>query len=126
MCFRVINIKTLWVCLAIILFVLLPGAALAESPPVDLQGGKEIEKSPVVNTSPSKAGEQTASVSLEQAIGIAKAAFAVPEGFSQFSTGFDQSDDKSFWNLRWYRSGEPGGEMNMRVNTETGEIWTFF
>jgi len=121
MCFR-INIKTFGVCLAMVIFFLLPGAALAESPTADLK--KEIAKVQTVKTTPAEAGEQTASVSLEQAIGIAKEAFTVPEGFSQFSTGFDQSGDKSFWNLRWYRSGEPGGEMNVRVNTLTGDIWS--
>ncbi len=109
MCFS-INIKTFGICLAMVLFFLLPGAALAESP--------------TVNATPAEAGEQTASVGLEQAIGIAKEAFTVPEGFSQFSTGFDQAGDNSFWNLRWYRSGEPGGEMNVRVNTLTGDIWS--
>ncbi len=124
MCFRIINIKTFGVCLAMILFFLLPGAALAEAPPADLQGENEIVKASILSTTPAKAGEQPASVSLEQAIGIAKEAFTVPEGFSQFTTGFDQSDGKSFWNLRWYRSGEPGGEMNVRVNSQTGDIWS--
>lgn len=135
MCLRMVNMRTLGVCLAIILFFLLPGAALAESSR-DSQGGEEIEKTPVVNAIPKEVEmtpvaddtpakpEQPASVGLEQAIRIAKEAFTVPEDFSQFTSGFDQWDEKSFWSLRWYRSGETGGEMSVQVNAETGDIWS--
>lgn len=123
---RRFNIKVILACLALGICISLPRAALAESLPADVQGGKEIQKAPAGDPNPAKAGEQLTSVSLEQAIRIAKEAFAVPEGFNQFSTGFNQSDNKSFWDLRWYRSGDPGGEMNVRVNAETGEIWSMY
>ncbi|TEB11664.1 YcdB/YcdC domain-containing protein [Pelotomaculum propionicicum] len=124
MFFRFTGIKTFGVCLAVVLLFLLPGSSRAEITPADTQSGRDVATVQASDASPSEAGEQSAAVSLEQAIRIAKEAFAVPEGLSQFTTGFDQSGDQSFWNLRWYRSGDYGGEMNVRVNTQTGEIWS--
>lgn len=110
-----------WLVLSI--FIFQPAAALAESP-VDLPAPELIKNNAAGSQAPAETGEQQAAVSLEQAIRIAREAFVVPEDFNEFSTGFDQSDSGSFWNLRWYRSGEPGGEMYVRVNSETGDIWS--
>jgi len=110
-----------WLVLSI--FILQPAAALAESP-MDLPAGKLIQMPAAENPVPANSGEQQAAVSLEQAIGIARETFEVPEVLNEFSTGFDQGKSGSFWDLRWYRSSEPGGEMNVRVNSETGEIWS--
>jgi hypothetical protein len=110
-----------WLVLSI--FIFQPAAALAESP-VDLPAPELIQNIAAGSQAPAETGEQQAAISLEQAIRIAREAFVVPEDFNEFSTGFDQSDSGSFWNLRWYRSGEPGGEMYVRVNSETGDIWS--
>lgn len=117
-----INAKAILAWLVLSIFVLQPAAALAE-PAADLPAVKLNVDAAAGNPAPINTGEQTA-VSLEQAIRIAREAFDVPEGLNEFSTGFDQSNSGSFWNLRWYRSGEPGGEMYVRVNSETGDIWS--
>jgi hypothetical protein len=119
---RITN-KALLAWLVLSVLILLPAAA-AEAPLVDVQAKTLVQKTAPEIIPPADPGGQQASVSLEQAIGIAREAFTVPEGFGEFSTGFDQSDNGAFWSLRWYRSGEPGGEMNVRVNAETGEVWS--
>ncbi len=107
------NIKAFLAGLLLSVFILLPTAQAETSP--DL---------PETKAALAGTGEQQAAVSLEQAIRIAKEAFTVPEALNEFSTGFDQGEGGSFWNLRWYRSDEQGGEMYVRVNSETGEIWS--
>lgn len=108
------------ICFTFGLFLLQPGAARSEVSPT----GAGVQKTmPAGDASTAKAGEQQAAFSLEQAIKTAKEALIVPEGFDQFSTGFNKSDKQAFWELRWYHDGEPGGSMNVRVNAETGEIW---
>lgn len=111
------------VCLALGFFFWQPGAA---RPEVTASGARDKEAAQGMsaeNTYTAKAGGQQAAVSLEQAIKLAKEDFAVPEGFDRFETVFNQSDKKAFWELNWFSSGEPGGNMNIRVNAETGEIW---
>ncbi len=113
------------ICFTLSFFFLQPAAVpQLEASQVDTGSG-EISKMLIAeNTNNIIEGEKQATVSLEQAVKIAKEAFTVPEGFDQFSTGFDQSEKMSFWELRWYCTGEPGGNMNVRVNAETGEIWS--
>lgn len=123
MSLRRIAAKAVVVCLALGFFSLQPGAAQAEVAAADAQKKEAIQRMFAENTNAAKGGEQRAAVTLEQAIKIAKEAFTVPEGFDQFSTGFDQSEKRTFWELRWNRSGEPG-DINVRVNAETGEIWS--
>jgi len=103
-------------------FFFQPGAVRCEVPPADIQGKAVVQKTPAEKLDPAKGGEQAA-VSLEQAIKTAKEAFTVPEELNQFTTGFDQSDKKSFWDLRWSSDSRPGGAMNVRVNAATGDIW---
>lgn len=116
--------KALFAWLILSVLISLPAAASAEAPLTDMKAETSIQRKAPEMLPPAEPGGQQASVSLEQAIGIAREAFVVPEGFSEFSSSFDQSDNGSFWDLRWYRSGEPGGEMNVRVNADTGEIWS--
>lgn len=112
-------------CLALALLLVSPGwacpAQVDSAMPTELKLPSSVSTGQ--DTSLQNAGKG-ATVSLEQAIKIAKGAFTVPEGFDQFNTGFEQSDKSSFWELRWFRSGEPYGEMRVRVNAETGEIWS--
>lgn len=113
------------ICLTLCFLSILPQAVGAANPPADMPGEAVIDQAADNSgavTGTVKGGEHTA-VGLEEAVGIAKEAFPVPPGLDQFSTGFDQSDGNAFWTLRWYRSGDPGGEMNVRVNAATGEIW---
>ncbi|TEB07782.1 Endo-1,4-beta-xylanase A precursor [Pelotomaculum schinkii] len=70
-----------------------------------------------------EAGQQAA-VSLEQAIKIARGAFPVPADFDKFTNGFEQSEQGSFWELHWNRSAKTGGYFDVRVNAQTGEIWS--
>ncbi|NQS75374.1 MAG: S-layer homology domain-containing protein [Peptococcaceae bacterium] len=118
------GIKVFLVGLLLSIFVWLPTAtAQAETdcdPPVE----KTILNAELKDATPAGVEEQQATVGLEQAIRIAKEAFPVPEGLDEFSTGFDQSESGAFWNLRWYCSEEPGGEMYVRVNSMTGDIWS--
>ena len=51
----------------------------------------------------------------------AREAFKIPAELDQFTTGFTHSEQNSFWDLRWYRSGMEGGELSVRVNSDTGE-----
>lgn len=111
--------------LALSLMFLLPGKVLAGT---SASGVGAKEKAGVIIPAGIKAvepSERQYAVSLEQAVVIAKEAFPVPEDFfDQFSTGFSRSEGRSFWELRWSRSKEPGGYMNVMVNAETGEIWS--
>ncbi|MDD4334306.1 MAG: S-layer homology domain-containing protein [Desulfotomaculaceae bacterium] len=117
-----ISIKAFLVGLVLSVFIWLPVMAQAETD-LDLPVAKMVQNADLKNTAPAGTGEQQAAVSLEQAIGIAKEAFVVPENLNEFSTGFDQSDSGSFWSLRWYCSDEQGGEMHVRVDSVTGDIW---
>ena len=65
-----------------------------------------------------------AAVSLEQAIVIARQAFAVPQELSEFSSGFGQNERDSFWDLNWTVSNDIrlNGYMYVRINANTGEI----
>ncbi len=112
---------TIAVCFALCFYFMLPHAAQAANPPADARGEAVVDQA--ADNSGAVKGGEPAAVGLEEAVGIAKEAFSVPPGLDQFSTGFDQSDGNAFWTLRWYRSGDPGGEMNVRVNAATGEIW---
>lgn len=79
-----------------------------------------------LNTSdnkPLKVGAQAA-VSLEQAIKIAREAFQIPADFDKFTNGFSQSEKEAFWELHWNRSAQTGGYVDVRVNAQTGEIWS--
>ncbi|HOV80904.1 MAG TPA: S-layer homology domain-containing protein [Bacillota bacterium] len=110
-------------CFFFSVFLMLPGAVNAATPPADAPGKEIGESGNPGGPIPGSRQTQTA-VGLEQAIRIAKERFPAPEGFDQFSTGFAQSGENSFWELRWYRNGEPGGQLNVSVNAETGEIWS--
>lgn len=117
--------RTIVVCFALGFFFFQPGAARSEVPSVDAQEKEAVQRTLAEKPDAAKGGEQAA-VSLEQAIKNAKEAFTVPEGLNQFSTGFEQSEKRAFWELRWYSSSEPGGHMNVRVNAETGDIWSMY
>lgn len=117
------GVKVFLAGLVLSVFILLPAAAQAETA-LDMPAAKSLLNADLKNAAPAGTGEQQTAVSLEQAIRIAKEVFAIPEAFNEFSTGFDQSESGSFWNLRWYRSGDPGGEMYVRVNSVTGDIWS--
>ena len=106
-------------------FFFQPGAARCEVPPADIQVKEVARKTPAEKPDPAKEGEQAA-VSLEQAVKTAKEAFTVPGELNQFTTGFDQSDKKSFWDLRWSSDSQPGDVMNVRVNAATGDIWGIY
>lgn len=118
------KIRIFFAWLVLCSFIFQPAAALAETPAMDLPAVRLIQNTGLEKQVPANTGGQQAAVSLEQAIGIARQAFVLPEGLDEFSAGFDQSDRGSFWDLRWYRSREPGGEMSVRVNSDTGEIWS--
>ncbi len=126
--YRMLRIKdkALLAGLILIVLILLPAAASAEAPLMDMKMESSIQRTAPDMLPPADPGGQQGSVSLEQAIGIAREAFVVPEGFDEFSTSFDQSDYGAFWDLRWYRSGEPGGDMTVQVNADTGEIWNMW
>lgn len=98
-----------------------PGTARSETPGVEWQEMKLTVQMAAAEKKTVPEQVQTA-VTLEEAIRIAKEAFQVPEGFDQFSTGFNQSEKQLSWELRWYHGGEPGGDMNVRVDANTGEI----
>lgn len=78
------------------------------------------------NSDKSESGAQQAAVSLEQAIKIAREAFQVPADFDKFTNGFSQSEQESYWELRWNRSATSGGYIEVRVNAQTGEIWSMY
>jgi hypothetical protein len=101
------------------------GVAGAELASVDGKMERAIEVTAAGNEGNMGDGEQAA-ISLEQAIQIARQAFKIPAELDQFSSGFSQSDENSFWELRWYRSSMQGGEMSVRVNSDTGEIWSMY
>jgi uncharacterized membrane protein YkoI len=97
----------------------LPQAMAANTPEQTAASGQALNNI----DKPLQAGAQ-ANVSLEQAIKIAREAFQVPEGFDQFTNGFSQSEQEAFWELHWSRSATPGGYVDIRVNAQTGEIWS--
>lgn len=63
-----------------------------------------------------------AKVSLDEAIGIAKGAFPVPAGFTQFNSNYAVGEEEAFWHLHWSRKDPPWGSMDVTVNATTGEI----
>ncbi|MDD3653882.1 MAG: S-layer homology domain-containing protein [Desulfotomaculaceae bacterium] len=121
-----IVVRSTAVCLALSLIIGLPGTARSEVlvPDLDLENAARSELSE--SAVKLDAGGQQTAVSLEQAIKIAKEALTVPVDFDHFDTGFEQSEKNSFWELRWYRTGDPGGSMDVRVNAESGEIWRMY
>lgn len=106
-------------------FCIARSVAGAELAPVDGKRERAIETNAAVNGGNAGNGEQAA-ISLEQAIQIAREAFKIPAELDQFTTGFTHSEQNSFWDLRWYRSGMEGGELSVRVNSDTGEIWSMY
>lgn len=118
--------KLVVACLALGFFFLLPVDLRAETPAVDEPTEKVSQANAEYLSNNLGNGEQQAAVSLEQAIITAKETFPVPGQLDRFSTGYNQSDKNSFWELRWYCSSEPGGNMNISVDTETGEIWSMY
>mgnify|MGYP005853281475 CR=1 FL=1 len=117
------NLKIAAACLVLSFFLLQPAGVKAAPSPADTPGEGTGDRAAVEQNGSVKGGERAA-VSLEQAIVIARDAFRVPESLDQFSSGFDQSEDMAFWELRWYRSKQPGGEMTVRINAATGEVWS--
>lgn len=81
------------------------------------------DQSLITSDNPIKVGEQAA-VTLEQAIKIAREAFQVPADFDKFTNGFSQTEQGAFWELNWTRSAKAGGYVDVRVNAQTGEIWS--
>lgn len=104
------------------IFLLQAGVARAENVANNLQDNVRQNEETSIDIG---ATRQEANISLEQAINIAKEAFPVPESMDRFTTEFSQSaEEKAFWELRWYSTGTTGGSMNVRVNAETGGIWS--
>jgi len=104
------------------IFLLQAGVARAENVANNLQDNVRQNEETSIDKG---ATRQEANISLEQAINIAKEAFPVPESMDRFTTEFSQSaEEKAFWELRWYSTGTTGGSMNVRVNAETGGIWS--
>ncbi len=105
------------------IFLLQPGVARAENVANNLQDNVRQNEETSIDKG---ATRQKANISLEQAISIAKEAFPVPESMDQFTTEFSQAEGKAFWELRWYSTGSSGSSMNVRVNAETGGIWSMY
>jgi len=63
-------------------------------------------------------------VTLEQAIEKVKGVFEVPADFTQFSSGYQQDEERQSWHLTWQTTKEPGGVMNVAVDAQTGEIFS--
>lgn len=104
-------------------FLFLPGLCRAENVAANSQNNSsQGEETLVVD----KEAPQETSISLEQAIHIAKEAFPVPESMDNFTTEFSQTDGKAFWELRWSSTGTLGGNMDVRVNAGTGDIWSMY
>jgi len=61
-------------------------------------------------------------VTLDQAIQAVKGVFEVPGEFTQFSSGYNQYEDRQAWNLNWRTTKEPGGNMWAEVDAVSGDI----
>ena len=61
-------------------------------------------------------------ISLEQAIKIAKTGFEVPQGYTDFSSGFSTYNDRQTWSLRWSNPTGQGGDFSVQVDAVSGEI----
>jgi len=73
---------------------------------------------------PAGALAETKAVSLEQANGIVKNNFTIPEEYSIFSSGYENYGERKCWSLNWISSGELGGSFTAQVDAETGEIFS--
>lgn len=121
---RTKHLKIAAACLVLSFFLLPPARVGAAPAPANTPG--YAGDLPAAKQKGSAEGGEQAAVSLEQAIVIARDAFRVPESLDQFSSGFNQSEDMAFWELRWYGSKQQGGEMTVRVNAVTGEVWSMY
>ncbi len=61
-------------------------------------------------------------VPLEQAIQTVRQNFVIPTAFSDFSSGFSQSDSTQVWSLVWNAADDSGGSFSAQVNAVTGEV----
>ncbi|MGI6492223.1 MAG: YcdB/YcdC domain-containing protein [Pelotomaculum sp.] len=102
--------------LALLSFAVLPAAA------EEAAAQKMVTPAMVSDSGLPEPGETA--VSLEQAIKLARETFQVPAVFDKFSNGFNQSEQGAFWELHWMPSGDAGGYMDVRVNAQSGEIWS--
>ncbi len=64
-------------------------------------------------------------ISLTEAIQLAKAAFPEVSFPSEFQSSYAENTAQGTWNLRWYSTGEKHSEVNVSVNAVTGEITRF-
>ncbi|MGI6649824.1 MAG: YcdB/YcdC domain-containing protein [Bacillota bacterium] len=66
--------------------------------------------------------QEKSAVSLEQAIRIAKECFNIPTEYSNFTSGYNNYDNRQVWFLNWEATEEPRGSFNVQVDANTGEI----
>ncbi|MEG6520457.1 YcdB/YcdC domain-containing protein [Desulfotomaculum sp. 1211_IL3151] len=83
------------------------------------------ERSAVIATKPSSVDGDLAKAKfpLDQAIAKAKDTFTISNDYERFESGFNTYGERAEWHLNWTRSAEPRGNISVRVNAATGEIF---
>lgn len=83
------------------------------------------ERSAVIANKPSLVDGDLAKAEfpLDQAIAKAKAAFNISSDYEMFESGFNTYGERAEWYLNWTRNTEPRGNISVRVNAISGEIF---
>jgi hypothetical protein len=99
-------------------------AALVVAPLVPPAVGAPLtdaaEKLAVVGESPGSAVKSR--VSLERAIQLAKEKVPVPADLDTFKTEYSENNGEGRWMLHWSRSKQPGANMDVAVDADSGEV----
>lgn len=66
----------------------------------------------------------TANITLENAIQNVKQFFPVPNNLNNFSSSFDNSNNRQVWRLQWDSQNNETGSMSAEVDAATGEVWS--
>ena len=61
-------------------------------------------------------------ITLEQAVQTVKQHFEVPAQYTEFTSGYNRSQDSSCWSLTWNDPANNSGNFSAQVDASTGEI----
>ncbi|MDW7674245.1 MAG: S-layer homology domain-containing protein [Bacillota bacterium] len=84
-----------------------------------------VEKEIMMKEEGSVAVPKDIKVSLEEAIKIAKEHFNVSADYDVFRSSYNENESNNTWNLNWFDSTGQIGEVNVGINSITGEVMSF-
>ncbi|AFL99678.1 hypothetical protein Desde_1249 [Desulfitobacterium dehalogenans ATCC 51507] len=89
--------------------------------PASVMAASEVSVSPISAVEKIAVPAQV-KVSLEDAIKLVKKNFTVPEGYTEFTSGYNSYNERQTWSLNWNSKKDAGGSFNAQVDVSTGEV----